>query len=163
MLPLPEAEARASPADNATQLAGLFMQSCMAFVGNRTGLRDWARRTGLADLPEPARVAFLHGAPGMVFDASTPGGKFVLISDDSGGCSAVAETANGAALFGILEADMRQAGIGFKVRREAADAEEKQLQHREYGVWQGTQTWRIVAGTVRDQQGGQAMLTANPD
>ena len=139
------------------------MQSCMAFVGNRTSLRDWAHRMGLADLRDPARAGFLNGAPGRVFDASTPGGKFVLVSDDSGGCSAVAEMANGIALLGTLEADMRQAGIGFKLRRQAADAEEKQLQHREYAVWQGAQTWRIVAGTVRDQQGGQAMLTANPD
>jgi hypothetical protein len=155
--------ARASPADNARQLAGLFMQSCVQFVGNRTGLRDWARRTGLADLPEPARAAFLHGAPGMAFDASNPGGKFVLVSDDGGGCSTVAEMANGSVLFGILEADMRQAGIGFKLRREGEDPEEKQLQHREYAAWQGSQKWRIVAGTVRDGQGGQAMLTANPD
>jgi hypothetical protein len=155
--------AQASPADNAKQLAGLFMQSCVQFVGNRTGLRDWAHRTGLADLPEPARAAFLHGAPGMVFDASNASGKFVLISDDAGGCSAIAALANGPALFGALEDDLRQTGIGFKLRREDDDPEEKRLQHREYAAWQGSQKWRIVAGTVRDRQGGQAMLTANPD
>jgi hypothetical protein len=155
--------ARASPVDNARQLAGLFMQSCMRFAGDRSGVRDWAHRTGLADVPEPARVAFLHGASGMAFDASNTNGKFVLISDDAGGCSAVAEMANGPAVFDALEAAMRQAGIGFTLGREVADPEEKQLQHREYTASQGTRTWRIVAGTVRDQQGGQAMLTANPD
>jgi hypothetical protein len=155
--------ARATPVDNARQLAGLFMQSCVQFVGNRSGLRDWAHRTSLADLPEPARAAFLQGAPGMVFDASNASGKFVLISGDAGGCSTVAELANGPALIGNLEANMRQVGIGFRLRREAEDPEEKRLQHREYAAWQGAQKWRIVVGTVRDQQGGQAMLTANPD
>jgi hypothetical protein len=155
--------ARASPVDNAIQLAGLFMQSCVQFVQDRTGLRDWAHRTGLADIPEPARAEFLHGAPGMVFDASNTTGKFVLISGDGGGCSAIAEMANGIALFGALEADMRRTGIGFTLSRDVADPEEKQLQHREYTAWQATRRWRIITGTVRDQQGGQAMLTANPD
>lgn len=155
--------ARASPADNAIQLAGLFTQSCVQFVGNSTGLRDWAHRTGLADVPEPARAEFLHGAPGVVFDASNTTGKFVLISDDGGGCSAIAEMANGIALFGALEADMRQTGIGFRLSRDVTDPEEKQLQHREYTAWQASRRWRIITGTVRDQQGGQAMLTANPD
>jgi hypothetical protein len=155
--------ARASPADNAIQLAGLFTQSCVQFVGNSTGLRDWAHRTGLPDVPEPARAEFLHGAPGMVFDASNTTGKFVLISGDDGGCSAIAEMANGVALFGALEADMRQTGIGFRLSRDVADPEEKQLQRREYTAWQATRRWRIITGTVRDQQGGQAMLTANPD
>ncbi len=162
LLPLLGDVARASPVDNARQLAGLFMQSCVRFAGNRTGLRDWAHRTGLAHVPEPARAAFLHGASGMAFDASNANGRLVLISDDAGGCSAVAQMANGPALFGALEADMRQAGIGFTLSREFADPEEKQLQHREYAASQGTRTWRIVAGTVRDQQGGQAMLTAEP-
>jgi hypothetical protein len=163
LLPLSGGVARATPADNARQLAGLFMQSCVQFVGNPTGLRDWVHRTGLADLPEPARAAFLHGTPGMAFDASNPNGKFVLVSDDAGGCSTVAELANGPALFAAMEADMRQASIGFKLRREEADPEERQLQHREYAAWQGNQKWRIVVGTVRDQQGGQAMLTATSD
>jgi hypothetical protein len=135
----------------------------MRFAGDRGGLRDWAHRTGLADVPEPARAVFLHGASGMAFDASNTNGKFVLISDDAGGCSAVAEMANGRALFDALEAAMRQVGIGVTLSREVADPEEKQLQHREYTVLQGTRTRRIVAGTVRDQQGGRAMLTANPD
>jgi hypothetical protein len=156
-------EAWASPMDNARQLAGLFLQSCVRFAGDRNGLRDWAHRTGLADVPEPARATFLNGAPGKALDASNPSGKFVLLSDDAGGCSVVAEMANGPALFDALETDMRQAGIGFTLSRDIADPEEKQLRHREYAASQGARTWRIVAGTVRDPQGGQAMLTANPD
>jgi len=149
--------------DNATQLAGLFMQGCVRFVVDRIGLREWAHRNGLADVPEPARTAFLHGAPGMVFDASNATGKFVLISDDAGGCSAVAEGANGPAVLAALEDDMRRANIGFTSVQDAPDPQEQRLQHREYRASLGTRTWRIVASTVRDQQGGRAMLTANPN
>ena len=154
--------ANAAPPDNAVQLAGLFMQSCVQFSGNRSALRDWARRTGLAEVPEPARTAFLHDAPGVVFDASNQAGKFVVISEDAGGCSALAETADGPALLAALEADLRQAGIGFTPGRDADDPEEQQLRHREYTASLGARTWRIVVGTVRDRQGGQAMLTATP-
>jgi hypothetical protein len=154
--------ANAAPADNAVQLAGLFMQSCVQFSGDRNALRDWARGTGLAELQEPGRTAFLHDSSGVVFDASNQAGKFVLISDDAGGCSAVAETADGPALRAALEADLRQAGIGFTPGRDADDPEERHLRHREYTASLGTRTWRIVVGTVRDRQGGQAMLTANP-
>jgi len=147
----------------ATQVAGLFMQSCIAYAGNRAGLRDWARRNGLADVPEPARTTFLSGVPGSVFDASNANGKFVLISDDAGGCSAVAEAANGPAVLAALEDDLRRANIGFAQGQDAPDPQEPRLQHREYHATLGTRSWRIVAGTVRDQQGGRAMLTANPN
>jgi hypothetical protein len=159
----PSAWADDQPTVAATQLAGLFMQSCIPYAGNRAGLREWAHRNGLADLPEPARTAFLNGAPGSVFDASNANGKFVLISDDAGGCSVVAEAANGSAVLAALEDDMRRANIGFTPVQDAPDPQEPRLQHREYRASLGTRTWRIVAGTVRDQQGGRAMLTANPN
>ena len=139
------------------------MQGCVRFAGDSAGLRAWAHQNSLADVPEPARAAFLHGAAGMVFDASNPTGKFVLISEDAGGCSAIAETASGAALLSALEDDLRGAGIGFTQGPDVIDPQEKRLQHREYKATLGTRTWRIVAGTVRDRQGGRAMLTANPD
>ncbi len=135
----------------------------MPFAGDHTALRDWAHQLGLAEVPEPARAAFLHGAPGAVFDASTPAGKFVVVSDDAGGCSVLAATANGPEVLKALEDDLRQAGIGFTPGADTADPQEADLRHRDYTAALGTRKWRIVAGTVRDQQGGRAMLTANPD
>ena len=80
----------------AKQVAGLFMQSCVQFAGDRDGLRGWARKTGLNALPAEAQDRFLYGLPGVVFDASNKEGKFVLVSEDAGSCSTLAEMANGA-------------------------------------------------------------------
>ena len=155
--------AQAAPPDNASQLAGLFMQSCVPFAGDHTALRDWAHQLRLAEVPEPARATFLHGASGVVFDASTPGSKFVVISDDAGGCSVLAAAANGPDVLQALEDDLRQAGISVSAGADTTDPQAAELQHRDYTASLGTRKWRIVASTVRDQQGGRAMLTANPD
>jgi hypothetical protein len=152
----------ASPAqDSATDLVGLFMQSCNAFVGNPKGLRDWAATAGLQALPPGGEQAFLHGAPGHVFDASDATGKFVVVSGDSGACSAIAETADGSALVDDLEQLLRAAGIAFTLMREQDDSVEKSLYHRDYVASKDTLKWQILVGTVRDKP-GTAMLTAAP-
>lgn len=147
----------------ANQLAGLFMQSCVQFAGDRNALRAWARKNNLLELPAKLGDQFLHGVPGVVFDASNPIGKFVLISDDGGGCSSVADKASGPALVAALEDNMRRTGIALTLRSDAPDAQEPQLRQRDYAAFLAGRKWRIVAGTVRDQQGGRAMLTATPD
>jgi hypothetical protein len=152
----------ASPAeDNATDLTGLFMQSCNRFVGNPQGLRDWAGSAGLHELPQAGEQAFLHGAPGRVFDASDATGKFVVVSGDGGACSAIAETADGGALVDDLERSLRQAGIAFTLTREQDDSVEKSLHQRGYVASKDTSQWQILVGTVRDRP-GTAMLTATP-
>jgi hypothetical protein len=156
----------ASPAwadDQAEQTVGLFMQSCVQFAGHADALRGWAKSQGLMQLPEPVRQQFMQSAPGVAFDASDPAGKFVLISDDRGGCSVIAQRANGPAVLASLENDMRRAGISLKLSHDAPDAQEAKLQVRDYTASLGGSTWRIVVGTVRDQQGGQAMLSAVHD
>ena len=55
-------------ADNANQVAGLFMQSCIRFAGDKDGLRNWAMETGLKELPAAVQELFLSGVPGVVFD-----------------------------------------------------------------------------------------------
>src|SRR4051794_12631662 len=84
---------------NAKQVAGLFMQSCLQYAGSKEGLRAWARKTGLKELPKDIQDRFLYGLPGVVFDASNKEGKFVLVSEDRGSCSALAESASGAAVL----------------------------------------------------------------
>ncbi len=149
------------PVVNAKQVAGLFMQSCVQFAGDRDGLRGWAKKTGLKELPGDVQDHFLYGLPGTVFDASNKDGKFVLVSEDGGSCSVLAETASGAAVITDLEQDMKDAQITFNVTGEKADAEEKALRHREYVASQGKREWLLLVSTVKDPAGGQAMLTAN--
>src|SRR5579859_2083227 len=151
-----------SPSDvNAKQVAGLFMQSCIQFAGDKNGLRNWATQTSLKELPRDAADHFLYGLPGVVFDASNTDGKFVLVSEDGGSCSAIAETANGTSVIADLEQDLNAVKIVFKVTGEKSDAEERTLKHREYLATQGDRQWLLLVSTVQDASGGQAMLTAN--
>jgi hypothetical protein len=163
LLVLTTLPARAAGNEAAQQVAGLFMQSCLAFAGDAAGLRDWAKRTGLPAVTEPGRTAFLHAVPGVVFDASNRAGKFVVVSPDDGSCSALTDTADGPALIGALEADLARAGMQFRLVSEQGDPEEKALRYREYGATRNGRGWRILLGAVKDQQGGQAMLTAHSE
>jgi hypothetical protein len=149
------------PVVNAQQVAGLFMQSCVQFAGDKEGLRGWAKKTGLKELPAEAADNFLYGLPGVVFDASNKDGKFVLVSEDGGSCSAIAEIASGSSVITDLEQDMNTAKITFKMTGEKNDTEEKALKHREYLATQGDRGWLLLVSTVRDSAGGQVMLTAN--
>jgi hypothetical protein len=155
--------ATAADSDVGVQLAGLLMQSCVAYAGDTAGLRDWARRLSLAEVREPARTMFLHGASGVVFDASNAGGKFVLVSADQGSCSVLTDAAPGSQVTVALESDFAELGIRFHVTGEHDDDKEAALHYREYAADRNGRRWRIVAGTVKGQQPGQAMLTADPD
>jgi hypothetical protein len=95
------------------ELVGLFIQGCLPFAGNAAALRDWARKIGLQPVPEQARAAFLHGAPGQAFDGSEAGVKLVLVSSDDGLCSAATDQATEQAVNDALEAGFRQAGLAF--------------------------------------------------
>jgi hypothetical protein len=145
----------------AKQVAGLFVQSCIRFAGDKDGLRAWARKTGLKALPDIIQDRFLYGLPGVVFDASNKDGKFVLVSEDGGSCSVLAEMASGPSVIADLERDLNEAKITFKVTAEKSDAEEKALSHREYQASQGDRGWLLLVSTVKDPTGGQVMLTAN--
>ena len=157
------AGARAEEQTNvaARQVAGLFMQSCIPFAGDSGGLRGWAKKTGLNALPAEVQQRFLYGLPGIVFDASSKGGKFVLVSEDGGSCSTLAEMASGPVVISTLERNLSDAKISFKVTGEKPDSEERVLQHREYQVSQGSRELLLLISTVKDPVGGQAMLTAN--
>lgn len=153
--------AQEQQAATAKQVAGLFMQSCVQFAGDKKGLREWAKKNSLRELPTDVQEYFLYGLPGVVFDASTKAGKFVLVSEDGGSCSVIAEMASGPAVIGSLEEDLNEARITFKVTAEKGDTEEKALKHREYLASQGQREWLLLVSTVKDPSGGQAMLTAN--
>ena len=157
------AAARAdSPDSSAQQVTGLFMQSCVQFAGDKEGLRSWARKIGLKALPAPLQARFLDGLPGIVFDASNQKGKFVLVSEDGGSCSAIAERASGTQTIEDLEKDMNTARIGLRMTAAKGDSEEE-LEHREYVASLGDRSWLLLISTVKNAAGGQVMLTATPN
>jgi hypothetical protein len=156
-----QARAADAPNSSAKQVAGLFMQGCVQFAGDRDGLREWARKLGLQELPADVQEQFLYGLPGVVFDASNKEGKFVLVSEDNGSCSAIAEMASGPNVIAELEKYMQGASISFNVTAEKGDEAEKALKHREYVAAQGQRQWLLLISTVKSPTGGQAMLTAN--
>jgi hypothetical protein len=148
--------------DAAAQVVGLFMQSCVHFVGEPVKLRTWAVRAGIEPLPMGGQQAFLYGLPGEVFDASTKHGKLVLISENSGACSALAESASGPEVVKMLEQVMQTSHINLTLTHEDDDKSEKTLHHREYTASQGDRQWDMLVSTVKGAAPGEVMLTTSP-
>ncbi len=135
----------------------------MPFAGNPSALRAWAGKTGLPAVPEQARAAFLHGAPGQVFDGSTAEGKLVLVSSDDGICSVVTDQAVQQAVVDTLEAGLNRAGAAFRLAIERDDKNLPEIHDREYLATKDGRGWRVLVATVKDPKGGEAMLTAAPE
>ena len=152
----------AAARDPAAQAAGLFMQSCVRFAAQPGALRRWVASKHLARVPAPYANDFLYGLPGVVYDATTPAGKLVLVSQDGGSCSVVAENAQGKLLLDRLDADLKSAGIAYKVTADGPDPLEKDLRNRAYDAAAGDRKWLMLVSTVNDPAGGEAMLTTNP-
>jgi hypothetical protein len=152
--------ASAGPAE---ELSALFLQTCLPYAGNPPALRQWAARAKLPEVPDPARAAFLGGAPGKVFDASNPQGKFALLSSDDGICAVVTDKAGDQETAQGLEHALTAASVTFRMVIERDDKLNPKLHHREYLAAHGKSAWRILAATVRDTSPGQAMLTAAPE
>ena len=145
---------RAAEAD---QLIGLFMQGCLPFAGDAQALRKWAAGIGLPALPPEGQRAFLGNQPGVVFDASDPQGKFVVLSGDNGACAATAEQSAPASMATELESALTAAGVGFVVKTDADNPQDRTLHYRAYQARKGDRSWRIVLST-----GAHAMLSASP-
>ncbi len=150
----------AGPAED---LSALFLQSCMPYAGHPAALRQWAERMKLPEVPDPARAAFLSGAPGKVFDATSAVGKFAVLSSDDGICAVVTDRAGDSETAQSLERAFTEASVRFRLVIERNDKANPKLHHREYLAERNGTAWRILAATVRDSVPGQAMLTAAPE
>jgi hypothetical protein len=144
-------------------LAALFLRSCMVYAGAPAALRQWAAQMKLPEIPDPARAAFLNGAPGKVFDASSDAGKFALLSSDDGICAVVTDHAGDLETARELERALTEAGVRFRLVIERDDKLNPKLHHREYLAARKGDAWRLLAATVHDSSPGQAMLTAAPE
>ncbi len=153
------APARAEDAGHAAEeAAGLFAQSCLPFAGDRAGLRQWIAGHNLPALPAGGQAAFLHGQPGIAYDATSAGGKFVLIAGEDGSCSVVAQRADAEALTASVLRDARAIGLAVQAAGERTDADQPALHWRDYTATAGARSWSLTVGTG-DRM---AMLTARP-
>jgi hypothetical protein len=156
-LPVHAAAPGVDPGEGGAQVAGLFVQACLQHPGAVASLRNWAAQHGLKALPPQGADAFLHGVHGLAYDATTPGGRFVLVSEDGGSCSAVAQHADPAALDAALAADLGKVGATITLVAERDDSEERALHLRTYRLNLDGRAYALVSGTTAG--GGQAMLT----
>ena len=62
-----------------------------------------------------------------------------------------------------LEAGLHRAGLAFRLVIERDDARISAIHDREYLATKNKRGWRILAATVKDDKGGEAMLTGAPE
>jgi len=158
----PAARADDPGRQSAVEVSGLFIQSCLRFAGDPTGLRAWAVAQKLPALPDAGQAAFLGGRPGIAYDATDAAGKFVLVSNDDGSCSAIAQRADPDALAEALPRLLREAGVTIRAAGERSDPEETALRWRGFEAAKGERRWSIAVGTASGRAGGQAILSAAP-
>jgi cation transport regulator ChaC len=85
------------------------------------------------------------------------------VSGDDGLCSAVTDRATEAQVTAALEAGFHQAGLAFRLAIERDDKQISAIHDREYLATRNKRVWRVLASTVKGDQGGEAMLTAGPE
>jgi len=160
LVPLAAAAQQPSRLDVAArQVAALFLASCVQNAGHPAALRAWATQTKIPLLPAPGQAGFLKGAPGTVFDASNPAGKYVIVSLDDGGCLVAAEAVNTAELVRATEAALAQAAITAVLEGDRADITDEQMRHRTYHASAGPRSWTLVL-SFGPGLPSQAMLSA---
>ncbi len=142
----------------ADEAAGLFVQACVPFAGDRAGLRQWILDHNLPPLPPGGQAAFLHGQPGVAYDATSPGGKFVLIAGEGGACSVVTPRADPEALAASVQRDLRALGLTVEAGNAREDETQAGLRWTDYTASKDARRWSLTVGSG----GGLAMLTARP-
>ena len=155
----PPAQARPRADVAAQQAAGLFVTSCVQHAGQPASLRAWATKLGLPPLPDPGQAGFLKGAPGRVYDASNPAGKYVVVSLDDGGCMVLAESVNTTELVRATEAALAQIAISAVLDGDRADLGDSGMRHRTYNASLANRGWTVVI-SYGPRQPDQAMLSA---
>ena len=158
--------AAAAPAgpvqDSSSQAVNLFMRSCVRFPSDRTALQAWIKQAGYPEVPADHADEFLNGLPGAAYDASGGSLSLVIVSQDSGSCSVVADRASGPGLVQELDRSLHAANIAFTATDDPPDPQTADLNNREYTVPAQDGAWHMLVSTAKDPAGGAALLTTNP-
>ncbi|HEX5326084.1 MAG TPA: hypothetical protein VFW75_05410 [Acetobacteraceae bacterium] len=147
---------------SAAQAVALFLQSCVRYAGDTAGLRQAVQQGGYPEVPADHADEYLDGLPGAAYDVSGGQLALVLVSQDSGSCSVLADGVRGADVIKALEAGLRVARIVFTATDDAPEPQTGDLNNREYAASRDQQSWHMLVSTVKDPAGGTAILTTNP-
>ena len=135
----------------ATQASGLFISSCLRHASNAPALRDWARQFNLRQAPAKVAEGFLHGTPGVVYDASNPTGRYVILSHDDGSCAVLTKDSDGPAMTAGLEAALARAGVVAILALERTDPDVPGTRHRTYHAAGAGRSWTIILTIAPEQ------------
>ncbi len=148
--------------DAAGQAVSLFMRSCVRFPSDRVALQAWIKQAGYPEVPADHADEFLNGLPGAAYDASGGTLSLVIVSQDSGSCSVVADHASGPGLVQELDRSLHAANITFTAADDPPDPHTADLNNREYTVPGQDGAWHMLISTAKNPAGGAALLTTNP-
>ncbi len=158
--------AAAGPAGQVQDAAGhavsLFMQSCVRFPSDRVALQAWIKQAGYPEVSADHADEFLNGLPGAAYDASGGAFSLVIVSQDSGSCSVVADHASSQGVVQELDRSLHAANIAFTATDDPPDPHSADLNNREYTVPGQDGAWHMLVSTAKDPAGGVALLTTNP-
>jgi hypothetical protein len=135
----------------ATQASGLFISSCLRHASNAPALRDWARQLNLRQAPARVADGFLHGTPGVVYDASNPTGRYVILSHDDGSCAVLTKESDGPAMTAGLESALSRAGVVAILALERTDPDVPGTRHRIYNAAGAGRSWTIILTATPEQ------------
>jgi hypothetical protein len=156
----------AQAADQAREVVGLFVQSCLKHVGESRDLQEWIAATPqLRKFAPEAAQSFLEGKKGEVWSAENKAGLFalVLFADDS--CTVLAQQASADQVSLVFAEYVRRKGLPLN---KVGDKKEFVR-----GIDERKETWRshgdgkryeVVLVTSKSQRAdAQAVLTILPD
>ena len=103
-------EAQATVAERQAQFANqLFIDACLAHLGDRKAIVRWARKQGLGRTAPDFARATLQDEPGEVWSAANDVGEFVVLVKANGNCEVWARRADAKAATRIFEAGLQGA------------------------------------------------------
>jgi hypothetical protein len=135
---LPAGPARAA-SDQAREVVGLFVQSCLKHVEDPADLQEWIRATPqLRKFPPEHAQAFLEGKRGDVWSAENKAGLFALVVFADHSCSVIAQQASADQVSLVFEDYVRRRALPLNRIGDKKDFVR--------GIDQRVETWRTSGG-----------------
>lgn len=156
----------ARAADQAREVVGLFVQSCLRYVEDPADLRDWIAATPqLRQLPKSRAQQFLEGKSGDVWSAENDAGLFALIVFGDDSCTAMAQIASADQVSLVFSEYVRRKNLPLDKVGDRKDFV-RGIDKREetYRSSSGSILYEVVVMTSKSPRAEvQAVLTTRPN